>query len=293
MATIHYRTAQSISDEALLAGETGLLNLYISLSLKQVRFAVADVQRNKLLALESYDLSAVFSPLQLSEQLTLLVQEKPFLSKTNWNSIRVAIKNQNFTLIPETLFEPEAAGQYLNLHCEPDEFHDRILTYRHAKIEAISIFTADKFLLDWFAANFPGKNIRFVHQTSPLIEGVLNQHNRSLQKKMYLYADQNSLSILLAQEGTLHFCNQFHYASPEDFIYFTLLVMQEHKLNPDQDPITLWGDITHDSALFTILRKYVRNVSFGKKPEVLAYSYKFDEAFDHRYFDLYSLHLCE
>jgi hypothetical protein len=70
------------------------------------------------------------------------------------------------------------------------------------------------------------------------------------------------------------------------------LVMQEQKLNPDQDPVTVWGDITHDSALFTILRKYVRNVNLGKKPQTISYSYKFDDVFDHRFFDLYSLHLC-
>ena len=291
--TIQFRQVQKITDEALLSGETGPLHLYFSLSTKHVRLAVADAMRNKILALEDYELNAVFSQLQLTDQLNLLVEENPFLTQTNWSQIRVAVKNQNFTLIPETLFEPSAAEHYLNLHAEPDEFHEEILTYRHPKIEAVSIFTADSYLIKWFEETFGAKKIRFMHQTSPLIEGVLNQHGRSLQKKTYLYVEQNYLSILLAQENRLEFCNQFYYASPEDFIYFLLLVMQEQKLNPDQDPVTVWGDITHDSALFTILRKYVRNVSLGKKPQNMAFSYKFEDAFDHRYFDLYSLHLCE
>jgi hypothetical protein len=291
--TIQFRQVQKIADEALQTGETGSLNLYFSLNTRHIRLAIADAQRNKILALEDYELTAVFSQLQLTDQLNLLAETNPFLTNTHWNEIRVAVKNQNFTFIPETLFELAAAKHYLNLHAEADEFHEEFLTYRHAKIEAISIFTVDSFLIKWFEETFTYKKLRFLHQTSPLIEGVLNQHERSLQKKTYLYVEQNFLSILLVQEGKLEFCNQFYYASPEDFIYYLLLVMQEQKLNPDQDPVTVWGDITHDSALFTILRKYVRNVNFGKKPQNIGFSYKFDDTFDHRFFDLYSLHLCE
>jgi len=263
------------------------------LSTKHIRLAIADAQRNKILALEDFELSAVFSALQVSEQLNLLAEENEFLTNTSWNEIRVAVKNQNFTFIPETLFEPAAAQHYLNLHAEFDDANEEILTYRHPKIEAVSIFTLDSYLIKWFEETFTRKKLQFMHQTSPLIEGVLNEHQRSLQKKTYLYIEQNNLSILLAQDGRLEFCNQFYFASPEDFIYYTLLVMQEQKLNPDQDPVTVWGDLTHDSALFTILRKYIRNVSLGKKPQNIGFSYKFDEIFNHRFFDLYNLHLCE
>ena len=55
----------------------------------------------------------------------------------------------------------------------------------------------------------------------------------------------------------------------------------------------VWGDITHDATLFTIMQKYIRQVKFGKKPQDIGYSYKFDDLFEHRYFELYSLHLCE
>jgi hypothetical protein len=291
--TIHYRQIQKITDEALQTGATGPLNLYLSLSLKHIRFVIADTQRNKILALEDYELSAVFSPMQLTDQLNLLVSETPILTQINWNEVRVAIKNQNFTFIPETLFDPAAVEHYLSLHCDYDEFHDEILTFRHSRIEAISIFTADSYLVKWFEETFGRRKLHFLHQTSALIEGVLNQHERSLQKKTYLYVEQNFLSILLVQEGRLEFCNQFYYTTPEDFMYYTLLVMQEQKLNPDQDPIMIWGDLTHDSALFTMLRKYVRNVSLGAKPHNVSYSYKFDDVFSHRFFDLYSLHLCE
>lgn len=291
--TIHFRPALKLIDEAFDSGQSGTYNLYFALNNRAIRFIVTDIARNKILALEDYEVTGVFSALQLTEQLTLLCSQHAFLTQTDWQEIRVAVKNQNFTFIPEALFEENAAADFLKLHAETDEFHDRILTCHHQKIEAVSIFTADKYLLDWFKSTFTDKKVLFLHQTSPLLEGVLNKHDRDMQKKQYLYVEQNTLSILLARDGNLEFCNQFYYATPEDFIYYTLLVMQEQKLNPDQDPITVWGDLTHDSALFTMLRKYIRNVSLGKKPAGISFSYKFEDVFDHRYFDLYNLHFCE
>ena len=45
--------------------------------------------------------------------------------------------------------------------------------------------------------------------------------------------------------------------------------------------------------LFTILRKYIRHVKFGNRPFDLGYSYRLNELFEYRFFELYSLHLCE
>jgi hypothetical protein len=55
----------------------------------------------------------------------------------------------------------------------------------------------------------------------------------------------------------------------------------------------VWGDITHDSSLFSTLQRYIRQIKLGKKPADVEYSYKFNDLFEHRYFELYSLHLCE
>ena len=88
----------------------------------------------------------------------------------------------------------------------------------------------------------------------------------------------------------LQYCNVFPFATAEDVLYYTVLVMQELGLNPDQDELIVWGELTHDSALFTLLRNYIRNVRFGPRPYDLSYSYRLSEIFEHRYFDLFSLH---
>ena len=97
----------------------------------------------------------------------------------------------------------------------------------------------------------------------------------------------------MIENGKLEFCNLFQCNKPEDFLYFFIFVMQEQKLNPDQDKVSVWGDLTHDSALFTLLRTYIRHVQFGSRPGGVAYSYKLEDLFEHHYLDLYGLHFCD
>jgi hypothetical protein len=292
-ATNLYRLQTQFTDETFSASHSDIYNLYLTIGKSTVRFGLEDVTRHKMLAFEEYTLTNVFTPLQLAQQLRELASEHAFLNQTNWHQVRVSVKNQKFTLLPYTLYDPAAAAEYLRLHAELDEYHDRVLTYHHAGIDAVNIFATDQHVLSFLADTFPAEKTQVRHHTSALIETLLHATERTVQKKIYAYAEQNYLTIILITDGALEFCNVFYYATPEDFMYFLIFVMQEQKLNPDQDPLTIWGDISHDSALFDLMRKYIRHVRLGKKPTGLAYSYKFEEHFEHRYLDVFSLHFCE
>lgn len=291
--TKHYRLQTQLTDESFTASKADAYNLYLAAGKNTLRFGIEDVARSKFVAMEEYSLTNVFTPLQLAEQLRQIVAEHPFLNQVSWHLIRVSVKNQKFTLLPGTLFDASAPGDYLQMHAELDAFHDQVLFYHHQGIDAVNIFAADHHLLAFLSETFPADKTQIRHLTSTLIEALLHTTERTPQKKMYVYVELNYVTIILIQDGNLAFCNVFYYTTPEDFIYFLIFIMQEQKLNPDQDPITIWGDLTHDSALFDIVRKYVRHVRFGKKPTGLNYSYKFEEQFEHRYLDLFSLHFSE
>jgi len=289
----HFRLSHKIQDEAFTLSQAAQCNLYLSLSQKAIRLAVADTARNKFVVLEDYELITVFTPLQVAEQLRLIAAENPLLQEQHWNSIRVSFSNQHFTLVPETLYDPAHQHDYLRLHSEINALHDVVLSYRHSALEAINIFAIDATAYQTLLDIFPARALQLLHQTSVLIRSMLYQTGRSGTRSIYAFVERDYVSILVLGESGLEFCNVFHYLSPEDFIYYIIFVMQELKLNPEQDPVTVWGDITLDSALFNILKRYVRHVKLGQKPSDVGYSYKFDDLFAHRYFELYSLHLCE
>ncbi len=289
----HFRLSHQLRDEAFQLSQAGNCNLYISISSRALRFAVVDVERNKFVALEDYELITVFTPLQVAEQLRLIAEQNPILQEQRWLDIRISVSNQFFTLVPETLFDPAHQQDYLRLHSNIDTQQQMVLFNRTCGLEAVNIFAVENAVYRMAQQIFPERNIQFVHQTSSLIKSVLHQADRKAGRSMHLFVERNYLTILVVDEDGLQFCNVFHYLSPEDFIYFVIFVMQEQKMNPEQETITAWGDITPDSSLFNMLKKYIRQVRFGKRPTDVGYSYKFDDLFEHRYFELYSLHFCE
>ncbi|WP_266205430.1 DUF3822 family protein [Pontibacter kalidii] len=289
----HYRLSHRIQDEAFSLEQAGQCNLYIALSQKAIRLAVANAERNKFVVLEDYELITVFSPVQVAEQLRLIGQENELLQEQNWNLVRVSVSNPHFTLVPETLYDPAYQQEYLKLHSDFNPAQDKVLSYRHSGLEAMNIFAMDGALYQALKALYPERPTQVVHLTSTLIRSMLHQTPRTNLRSMYAFIERNYVTLLVIGPGGLEFCNIFHYVSPEDFIYYIIFIMQEQKMNPEQETITVWGDITHDSSLFHILQKYIRQIRLGKKPADTEYSYKFHDMFEHRYFELYSLHLCE
>ncbi|PRY15442.1 uncharacterized protein DUF3822 [Pontibacter ummariensis] len=289
----HFRLSHKIVDEAFDLSQATRCNLYVSLSQKAMRLAVADAERNKFLVLIDYELITVFTPLQVAEQLQLIATENPLLQEKSWNTIKVSFSNQQFTLVPETLYDPAHQSDYLRLHADLNPIQDQVLAYRHSTIGAMNIFAVDAALFRTLQDIFSGRPIQMLHQTSALIRSVLHQGSLSAKRNTCIFVERDYVTILVVGQNGLEFCNVFQYHTPEDFIYYIVFVMQEQKMDPEQETITVWGDITHDSSLFHMLQRYIRYIKLGKKPTDVDYSYKFHDLFEHRYFELYSLHLCE
>ncbi len=289
----YFRLSHKIQDEAFDLAQAPECQLYLSLTQQSVRVAVADVARNKFVLLEDYELLAVFTPAQLAGQLRLLAAESPLLQAQNWQQVRVCISNLHFTLLPETLYDPAYQADYLRLHSNLNLQQEVVRVYRHPALEAVNIFALDAAVYQALEDIFKTPPVQYVHLTSVLIRSITHLTDRTAPRSIYAFVESNYLTLLVTGPNGLEFCNIFHYLSPEDFIYYIIFVMQEQKLNPEQETITVWGDIMHDSQLFNILMKYVRHVKLGKKPAGISYSYKFNDLFEHRYFDVYSLNLCE
>ncbi|WBO82825.1 DUF3822 family protein [Hymenobacter yonginensis] len=277
-----------LRDETLTPDNLAAYNLYLTAGAAGLRLGITEVRRNKFVVLEEYAPQAATS---LSGQLQALAAHHDLLGQPGWNHVRLAVQNRHFTLLPAPLFRPGDEAAYLRLHHTVDPQHETVQSYAHPGRELVSIFAAEKALLEWFRGSYPGGTL--LHQTSALLEGLMHQSDAATPRRLYLSISHLELTVVVIRDKRPEFCNVFAFSSPEDLIYYTILVMQEFQLNPDQDPVMVWGDLMHDSELFTILRKYIRHVKFGNRPFDLGYSYRLNELFEYRFFELYSLHLCE
>lgn len=289
-----YKLNKRIKDDTFNTELISDYNLHLQINSNLFRVCVTDSEKNRCMLLEDYQLSSVLFPEQLIEQLELIYEDHTTLKAGFWRSIRLAVKNTSFSLIPESLFDKQFLKEYLNLNCAlKEEPIEEILFYKQDSTSAVNIFSADKKVMDWFSSVYPQKSVKFVHHTSPMIEGVMKNYPQKDQKSMFIQVEDNYLTILVTRHKTLEFCNTFYFTTPDDFVYYIMFVYEQLQLNPDYNHLTIWGEIVPDSAIYNKLFKYIRNISFGQKPNSIYFGYHFDEIMDHRFFDLYSMHFCE
>lgn len=292
---IKFKQIQSVKDDAFNVDSIPDYTLAMQVGNKSFRFCILDTRANKCLWLEDYSFSSILFTEQLLDQLNLIFDEHMVLQAGFWENIFLSFQNQQFTLIPEAVFKPEQAADYLQLTADTVSEPLDVNFYKHATSGMVNVFAAQRKIADWFKAVYLNKHINFIHHTSAFIEG-LKQENTSTAKPfrgLSILIEESYLTIAMVNGQQLEFCNTYLYTSVSDFVYYVMLVMQELKLDPETCKVILYGGISHDSAIFNTLYKYIRNVNFGAKPKHLDFSYKFDEVLDHRYFSIYTIYLCK
>ena len=268
-----------LRDETFDPANRAAYNLYLLASPGRLYLAVADVERRKFVALEEYALTAGGVP--------TLATEHDCLGQRGWNAVRLAVTGRAFTLLPAALFRPGDEAAALRLHHTPTPT-ETVRHTTHPGLELVNVFAADAALANWLMATH-GTSGRLLHHTSALLAGIMHQRGAAAPRRLYLNPGPQELTLVVMGQH-LEYCNVFACTTAEDVVYYTILVMQELNLDPDQDEVTVWGELMPDSAVFSLLRTYVRNVRFGPRPGNVQYSYRLNDVFEYRYFDLFSLH---
>lgn len=268
-----------LRDETFDPANRAAYNLYLIASPAHISLAVADVERHKFVALEEYALPVGGVP--------ALALAHDYLGQRGWNAVRLAVTGRAFTLLPAALFRAGDEIAALRLHHTPSPT-ETVRHTTHPGLELVNVFAANAALADWLAATH-GTSGRLLHHTSALLAGIMHQRGAAAPRRLYLNPGPQELTLVVMGQH-LEYCNVFPCTTAEDVVYYTILVMQELALDPDQDEVTVWGELMPDSAVFSLLRTYVRNVRFGPRPGNVQYSYRLNDVYEYRYFDLLSLH---
>ena len=288
-----YKLIKRVKDEKFDIEKLGSYILSIQIGVRDLQLSVVDGQENRCLFLEDFVLAPIHSASELLEVLKDVWEEHHFLSAGYWKNIKVCVKNQKFSQVPASLFIPEAASDYLAVNCKFDPSEDKVMYYKSLKSEVITVFSFNKSIIEWINSHYPNLNVGYIHQSSALIEGVL-QYSRSHKNiTMYLYVDRFKLHLLTLKKNGLEYYNQFNIKNFDDYIKYIVLVIKGLRQEQKSSNVVMWGYIGKQSKHYNEFRKYIKSISFGDRPDYFKFGYDFDEIQDHHYFDLYSSFLCE
>jgi hypothetical protein len=278
----------NLIDESLDNKLSGAYHLSLLAGLDSFSCCVLDSKRNKYLALCNWTFQGVYNWQSFTESLASIVKETPLLQH-GYKSVSAAVVNNKSTLVPDALFENGKEETYLRFNHTLEE-EDAVKTDRLKNIEARNIYALPKALERSLGSHFP--NVRFMHHSTSFLESVLLQYKNLDQPKVAVHVQMSHFEVAVVEGKKLRLYNSFAHQTSEDFIYYLLFVCEQLKLNPEKLDLLLLGEIERNSAIYSILHKYVRNISFGERSDSFEYSYKLTDLPKHFYYNLFNQYLC-
>lgn len=233
--------------------------LSIQISLDGFVYCVFDKDLVDVVLLKDFTYS---ERIQTSDQLLQNIQdifEKETILNEKFESVFVSYKNGLSTLVPNELFDENHLSSYLkygNKLLGTDKISVDNIESLQIKNVFIPFININNFLKERF------ENFRYFHSSTILLSSLLKYYKTAVQKHFFINVSEHILELVYVSNGQLQFYNSFNFHSKEDFIYYVLFSLEQLSIDPEEQPITLIGDIQFDSPLYKIAYKYIRYINF-------------------------------
>ena len=285
-----FRLLKKIKDPKIEIDRLDYYSLLLFIGQADFQILIVDSETNQCILLEDY----VFDPkLDNSKKfgvVKFIFEDHHLLRANFWKAITIIIKNRIFSFVPKALFNENRISSYLNINTPFDSSRDEVMLTYHKKLDFVNVFCVPKSIVDLAAGYYPGKKIKYIHQSSSLINGVISK-NDPLHKDMVVYIDRFGLHILVVSDKNLVFYNQYAIKKFSDFLKYIKIVADELNIDLGRDKIILYGYLGENTPHFMELKKTMRELALGDRPKNLNFGYVFDEVHEHQYFDLFSTDL--
>lgn len=214
-------------------------------------------------------------------------QEDPLLSLA-FPTVDIAFVRPHYTIVPAKLYQPANKAAYLTPLKSNTNSSELYQVNDLESIDAKLIFSLPQVTVDFFESNYT-KEVQYYNSFTPLIRAVRRAMKNLTGKHIWLNIHPNLLQIVFFDGTNLIFSNQFPFETEKDFLYFVMLVYSQFKLNPEEIPLHISGQLVKESAIYKSLYRYVRHISFVKIASNYQLNTHLIEHPDYFYFDLLSI----
>lgn len=242
-------------------GNHNTTELSIQISLNGLSFCVLNRQTNTIDFLKRIAIEKKATPYKVLDMLIQAFDTEPSL-KLPFKRVQVLHDNELATIVPKELFDEAHLADYL-------KFNSKILKSDFIAFDEISINNSvnvyvpyvniNNYIYEKFGA------FSYKHVSTILIEKILEAEQYAQNSKLYIHVEQSHFNIVVVNKGKLVLYNTFEYNSKEDFIYYVLFTLEQLDLSPEIIDIILLGNISMNDAIYKIIYKYIRHVSFGTR----------------------------
>ena len=220
------------------------------------------------------------------EKIADIIASESLLQKEFYSS-SLALNKFPSTLVPTPFYKEEKNREILEFN---HKVHEEILSDKMQQMDAINIYSIPTELLNLIRKSFPNTQIKC--NSSILIEQLLLQNKNQEKSIVYACIQKNVLEVCVIEENKLELHNSFSIDTKEDLLYYLLFALEQLGMSAEKIELVLLDDILKSDEKYNLLYQYVRNISFGNRPENLNFSKELESIKSHQYFCLFSQLLC-
>jgi hypothetical protein len=276
-------------DKSYVSSNSKHYKLYIELSNNGLKHTVFNTQNNTFIGIEAYQFSDIHNDYSLVEPLKEVIANNS-IYKNEFEAICIGLVNIRSTLVPNAIFKADKLEIFHKFNFTKQE-EDQFFSDQLINLSAHNIYSIPDFITDLFSGL---KNVKFKHFSSALIESsLLHAKKEKALSLIQVHILPSSFQIIAIKNQKLELYNSFLYQSSEDFIYYLLFILDQLEINNEEASILLTGHVEKNSVIYSILYKYIKTLTFGKRPENLKFSYIFEETPQHFHNALFNQFLCE
>ncbi len=250
-------TGQKTIQKKTRIEKTSNIKLSIHISLNGLSFCIIDLISKEIDFLRTYSLSKNSTPKELLKTLKKGFKENDEL-RNSFSSVKIIHYNNLSTVVPEPLFDKKNALSYLKFNSKILQ-NDYVAYDRIFNNECVNVFIPYVNINNYIFKMFD--SFVYNHYSSIILEKVKLNEKNTTTPSLYLNININHMEITYFVKNKLVFYNRFDFNTKEDVMYYLLFTIDQLKLNPEEIPLVITGDISEDDDTYKIIYKYVRNVS--------------------------------
>ncbi len=273
-------------DETLDINATDNYDLSLELSQEGVSLAVLDLLRGKYVMLRHYPRTipddTVLRP--ISE----IIESDDFL-KRKYRRVFITVPSLRYTMVPAPVYEPALKEDYFRFNHHSSE-ETAVFSNRLDFPDGIVLFSAEEDVAGQLASVWP--DITPLHHTRPLLHHVSAACRASDDRYIHLHFEKSFITVIIAENRNLVFCNSFACSAVTDTGYFLFNVLDRRGI-AKEETIHVSGTVEPYSESHISLLNFAENIKFSTPLIKHSFSYVMNEVHLHRWLNLFTAASCE
>lgn len=171
-----------------------------------------------------------------------------------------------YTLMPSAVFNESDMMTYWQFCTNGNPEGVRVMRDQLSYCDAVLLHGVPKVIAERLSERFP--SVKYLHRQSLLVGKTMVQNKQSNEESVSVFVGEDFFDLVVVKDGVLQIANTFSNNNDEEFLYFTLNVLDQLKIDPYKAKFTMRGDVTEKSSIVNAFAKYVHDIRVDIKPSV-------------------------